>query len=146
MPEIPETVVKVEGDGELPKVLAELPQETEAPETRPYFISFSKYNDRMCEISQLTSNKAKRAIETLKTVGTKIHSQADFQRHSIDRIPVRCEGAYKPLFNGLSADIELKELKLQQKARIFYFDIEPERTFYVVAITENHLETNQTRR
>lgn len=146
MSEIPDDVTQVLDEGDIPKNVAELPQETEAPETRPYVISFSKYNERACEISLLNSNKAKKAVQTLKDIGTKIRSQADYQRNSIDRIPVRYSGGYKKLFNGLAPDIELKELKLQQDARIFYFDLEPERTFYVVAITENHLETEQTRR
>jgi hypothetical protein len=100
----------------------------------------------MCEISLLNSNKAKRAVETLKTIGMKVRSTADFQRHSIDRIPVRYDGEYKKLFNGLPNEVELKEIKLQQDARMFYYDIEPERTFYVVAITQNHIETRQVRR
>lgn len=147
MTDIPSKVIEPTDDNsELPRQVAEMPQETEAPETSPYLISFAKYNDKMCEIEQLGNNKAKKAIETLKTIGTKVRSTVDFQKNYIDRIPVRYEGAYKKLFNGLSADIELKELKLQQKARIFYFDIEPQRTLYIVAITENHLETEQTRR
>lgn len=64
----------------------------------------------------------------------------------MDRIPVRCDGEYKKLYRDIAEGIELKEIKLQQRARIFYFDIEPERTFYVVAITENHLETDKVRR
>jgi hypothetical protein len=143
---IPGGVTEVENEGEIPKIVAELPQDTEAPESQPYLISFSKYNNKLCEISLLNSNKAKKAIEMLKTIGTKIRSQVDFQKHFIDRIPVRCEGAYKKLFSGLSSDIELKELKLQQNARIFYFDIEPEKTLYVVAITENHMEIDKIRR
>lgn len=147
MPDIPSDVTQVEGnEGDIPKDVAELSQDSEAPEGRPYFISFAKYNDKLCEISLLTSNKARRAVETFKTIGTKIRSQADFQRHSIDRIPVQDKGDYKKLYNGLSSDIQLKEIKLQQDARIFYFDIEPERTFYVVAVTENHLETDKQRR
>ena len=59
---------------------------------------------------------------------------------------MKYEGEYKKLFKGLEDDIELKEIKLQQSARVFYFDIEPERTFYVVAITDNHLETDKVRR
>lgn len=133
-------------DNEIPQVVAEIPQETEAPEANPYVISFAKYNEKMCELSQLQGNKAKKAIETLKTIGTKVRSTADYQRHSVDRIPVRFEGEYKKLFNGLADDVELKEIKLQQTARIFYFDIEPERTFYVVSITDNHLETDKVRR
>ena len=146
MPDIPSDVIEIPNSGDIPNIVAELPEEIEAPETRPYFISFSKYNENLCEIQHLTSNKAKKAIETLKKKNKKIHSQTDFQRHSIDRIPVHYAGEYKKLFNGLSSDIELKEIKLQQSARIFYFDLEPERTFYVVAITENHFETGQVRR
>jgi len=148
MSDIPKAVVKPpeEDSGEIPKVVTELPQETEAPEASPYVISFARYNERLCEISLLSSNKARKALETFKAVGTKIRSAVDFQRHHIDQIPVRGEGEYKKLYNGLSGDIELKEIKLQQAARIFYFDIELERKFYVVAITENHFETKKVRR
>ncbi len=133
-------------DGELPQDVAEMPQEIEVPEANPYLISFAKYNEKMCELNQLNNNKAKRVIETLKTIGTKVRSTADYQRHSVDRIPVRYEGEYKKLFNGLEDDIELKEIKLQQNARVFYFDIEPKSTLYVIAITDNHLETDKVRR
>ena len=145
MPDIPNAVADNPSEGDIPNIVAELPQASEAPEAQPYLISFSKYNNRLCEISLLNSNKAKKAIETLKDIGMKIRSQADFQRNHIDRIPVEYKGDYKKLFNGLSGDIELKELKLQQDARIFYFDLEPERTLYVVAITHNHYETAQVR-
>lgn len=147
MTEIPSIVAQtIEVSDELPQAVAEIPQEVEAPEANFYVISFAKYNDKMCEISMLNNNKARKAIENFKQIGTKIRSQADFQRYNIDRLPVRYEGEYKKLFRGLSSDIDLKEIKLQDDARIFYFDIEPERTFYVVAITQNHLETNKVRR
>lgn len=143
---IPSEVAKTYDNGNIPSSVAEIPEELEAPEVNPYLISFAKYNERMCQLSLLGGNKAKRAIETLKKIGTSVRCESDFQREHIERIPVRCEGNYKKLFNGLESDIELKELKLQQDARIFYFDIEPERTFYVVAVTENHLETDKVRR
>ena len=147
MTDIPKTVAQSPDDSnELPQAVAELSQETEAPEAVPYVISFARYNESMCEISALNSNKAKKAVETLKTIGTKIRSEADFKKHYVDRMPVRREGDYKKLYRGLKDDIDLKEIKLQQEARIFYFDIEPERTFYVVAITQNHLETDKVRR
>lgn len=146
MTDIPKQVAMPnEERGELPESIKELPQEQEAPEASPYAISFVRYNERLCEIKLLDSNKARKALETLKTIGTKIRSTADFQRQHIDRIPVRDEGNYQKLYNGLSDDIELKEIKLQQDARIFYFDIEPERKCYVVAITQNHYETNKVR-
>ena len=146
MVDIPEEATKPsEEPAQIPEKVASAPQE-EAPEVKPYLISFSKYNEDMCEIEHLDKNKAKRTVETFKTIGTKIRSQADFQRFSIDRIPVKNAGEYKKLFRGLGEDIDLKELKLQQDARIFYFDVEPERMFYVVAITQNHLETDKVRR
>lgn len=148
MAEIPKQVVQPlrEDSGDIPRAVAELPQEVEAPEVSPYVISFSKYNERLCEISLLSSNKARRALEALKAIGTKIRSAADFQRHHIDRIPIRGNGDYRRLYNGLGDDIQIREIKLPQNARIFYFDLEPERTLYVVAITENHFETNRVRR
>jgi hypothetical protein len=147
MSEIPKKVVNSDiEEKELPQEVAELSQELESPESNPYLISFAKYNDKMCELSLINNNKAKKAIETLKIIGTKIRSKTDFQRYSIDRIPVRFEGEYKKLFKGLQDDVELKEIKLQQKARLFYFDIEPDRIMYVVAIRDNHLETDKVRR
>ena len=147
MIDIPDEVIRsVKDSGEILQTVAEMPQELEAPEANPYVISFAKYNEKMCEILLLNSNKARKAIEILKTIGTKIRSTADYQRYSVDRLPVFNKGEYKKLYNGLAEDEELKEVKLQQEARIFYFDIEPERTFYVVAITQNHLEINKIRR
>lgn len=147
MKDVPEIVAQpVEDISELPHAVAEMPQEQEAPEASFYVISFAKYNEKMCEITLLDSNKARRAIEIFKRIGTKICCEADFQRFSVERIPVRREGEYKKLYRGLSEDIDLKEIKLQQDARIFYFDLEPERTFYVVAVTQNHLDTDKVRR
>ena len=147
MPELPDRVADAGEDGNgLPQSVAEMPQEMEAPEADPYVISFAKYNEKCCEINLLSGNKPRRVIEDLKKIGTKVRSTADFQRHSIDRLPVTNKGDYRRLFRGLEDDIELKELKLQQDARMFYFDIESERTFYVVAITNNHLETDKVKR
>ena len=147
MTDIPKKVAQpAEESSKLPQAVAELPQETEAPEAIPYLLSFAQYNESMCEISELNSNKARKAVETFKTIGTKIRSEADFQRNYVDRIPVRHEGEYKKLYRGLGDDIDLKEIKLQQDSRIYYFDIEDKRTFYVVAITQNHLETDKVKR
>lgn len=147
MADIPKQVTVSSNEaGELPQSVAEMPQAIEAPEAIPYVISFAKYNEKMCQLSQLNNNKAKKIVEIFKTIGTKVCSTADYQRYSVDRIPVRYDGEYKKLFSGLKDDIELKEIKLQQKARVFYFDIEPNRTFYIVAITENHFETDKVRK
>ncbi len=147
MTEIPNKATPASDKNEkLPQALAELSQESEAPELSPYVISFARYNGRLCEIKNLNSNKARKAVETFKIIGTKVRSEADFQRYHIDRLPIDRKREYLKLYNGLKDDIDLKEIKLQQDARIFYFDIEPERTLYVVAITQNHFETDKVRR
>ena len=148
MPEIPKEITRSEQQEEdiLPQSVAEILQDVEAPEVSPYVISFAKYNEKVCEVDLLNKNKPKLVIESLKKIGTKVRSTADFQRYSIGRIPVRYEGDYKKLFRGLGEGVDLRELKLQQSARIFYFDIESRRTLYIVAITNNHLETRKVKR
>lgn len=133
-------------DGVIPRSVAELLQETEAPEISAYNISFAQYNGKLCEIAQLDSNKARKALEHLKTIGTRIRCIADFKANNIERLPIARAGDYLRLYRGLSDDIELKEIKLQQDARIFYFDIEPERILYLVALTQNHFETDKVRK
>ncbi len=130
----------------LSQIAQELPQETEAPEAIPYVISFAKYNEKLCEISELSKNKGKKALSILKEIGTKVFARADFQRHNIRTDGIANSGEYKKLYSKIAPDIEIRELFLQDTGRIFYFDIEPERTLYVVAIRENHFETDKVRR
>ena len=130
----------------LSQIAQELPRETEAPEAIPYVISFAKYNEKLCEISELSKNKGKKALFVLKEIGTKVFSRADFQQHNIKTDGIANSGEYKKLYNGLGPDIEVRELFLQDTGRIFYFDIEPERILYIVAIRENHFEINKVRR
>ena len=68
----------------------------------------------MCELSKLNNNKTKKAIKTLKTICTKIRSTSDYQKHSVDRIPIQYKGEYKKLFKGLEDDIEL-DIELKEK-------------------------------
>lgn len=146
MSDIPLDVTDISDEGDIPKTVAELDQSSEAPEARPYVISFQKYNEKLCEIDSLGKNKGNKALSILKKVGTKVSTRADFQKYGIQTKPIIRDGAYKPLFNRLADDIEIREMFLQDTGRIFYFDIEPDRVLYVVAITENHLETDKVRR
>lgn len=147
MLDIPKQVSEIwEDENEIPNSVAELDQETEAPEGKPYVISFSKYNEKMCEITELGKNKGNRALSILKKIGMNVYSRADFSRNKIETKSVANSGGYSPLYNGLGNDVEVREMFLQSTGRIFYFDIEPERAMYIVAIRENHLETNKVRR
>lgn len=147
MTDIPAQVTEPsDKDNELSVVAQKLPQDTEAPEAIPYVISFAKYNEKLCEITDLGKNKGKKALTILKEIGTKVFSRADFQRHNIKTDGIINSGEYKKLYSGFGPDIEIRELFLQGTARIFYFDIEPARILYVVAIRENHFETDKVRR
>lgn len=146
MVDIPNEVAQFGVEGQIPKAVAELPQQSEEPEIRPYVISFAKYNERLCEIEALGKNKGNRALSILKKIGTQVYSRADFQRSNIKTSLINNSGEYRKLYNKLAPDVEVKEMFLQSTGRIFYFDVEPERMLYVVAITENHFETEKTRR
>lgn len=132
--------------GKIPQSAVEMPQEMEAPEATPYLISFAKYNNKLCEILNLGKNKGNKALSILKEIGTKVFSRVDFQKNNIITEGIDNSGEYKKLYNGLGPDVEIRELHLQSTGRIFYFDIEPERILHVVAIRENHLETDKVRR
>ncbi len=151
MTDIPKQVTEPSDEKDkLSRVAQELPQETEAPEASPYVISFAKYNNKLCEISTLGKNKGNKALSILKEIGTKVFSRADFQKNNIKTGGIANSGEYKKLYNKLGSkvglDVEVRELFLQNSGRIFYFDIEPDRTLYIVAIRENHLETDKIRR
>ncbi len=146
MVDIPNEVTQMQNDGDIPKTVAELPQDSDVSEVEPYKISFSKYNNKLCEISELGKNKGNKALTILKEIGTKVFSRADFQKHNIQTKGISYDGAYKPLYSKIADGIEIKELFLQGTGRIFYFDIEPERMLYIVAIKENHFETEKVRR
>lgn len=143
---IPNEVTQMDNDGNIPKDVAELPQESDVSEIEPYTISFSKYNNKLCEISELGKNKGNRALSILKEIGTKVFSRADFQGNNIRTESVAYSGAYKSLYSKIADSVEIKELFLQGTGRIFYFDIEPERKLYIVAIKENHFEIGKVRR
>lgn len=129
----------------IPGKMAEVADEDE-PESHPFLISFAKYNVGLCEIDRLEKNKLKKALDTMKLIGSQVYDVKDFQRKNIDMIPVRGEGDYRRLYSKLSPDIELREIKLQQNARIFYFIHEPRKTMFIVAVTNNHYETDKVRR
>ncbi len=130
----------------IPLGVAEIPSETKDNEGEPYLISFANYNTKLCQIEDLIKNQPKAALKTLIMIGTSIFSIDDFKKNNIDRFPIDKSGDYSQLFSRLGEDIELMEIKLQGESRIFYFDIESKKTFYIVAILANHLETKKNKR
>lgn len=142
---IPETK-DIEKEGIIPPEASELKTDEE-PEIKPFLISYSKYNNKLCEIDgSLVKNCQKKALLDLKKIGKDIMDFGDFRKNGIDTIPVEYKGEYKKLFNGLYEDVEIFEHKLQNTARIFYFINNVRRIFYIIAITQAHFETEKVRR
>ena len=113
------------------------------PEAENFNISFKYYNDRECEISILEKNRARKTLENFKVIG-KCYDYPSLERQNIDITKVKPAGEYLRLFkNGITEDMTLREHKIQGKARLFYFIAE--KVFFVIAITNNHLETNKHR-
>src|SRR6266404_6439589 len=105
------------------------------PEDKIFHISFKHYNNSLCEIPILFKNRAKRALENLKTIGW-CHDLKSLRENGIDILPVTPAGAYKKLFTqSVTEDVELKEHKIEGDARLFYFIVG--KMFYIVAITNN---------
>ncbi len=116
-----------------------------------YRVSFSKYNtDSRWDIKQnLKIQDAKKALVVLNIIGTKVRSTGDLNGDIFGKEvkkKITRKGEYLKLYQGLSKDTELREIKLSDEARLFYFDIESAKTFYVVVIATGHLETNKNRR
>lgn len=145
MPEIPEPAISGT-EGQIPSKVAEYPDAFDAPEERPFLLSFAQYNNGLCQIEELQKNQGKKAVKILKTIGNELYSMKDFQKKGVDCLPIYYDHEYKKLFSKLGPDIELKEAKLQDTGRIFYFVHESDKIVYVVAITNRHYETTQVRR
>jgi hypothetical protein len=143
---IPQKEIEDADNNRLPQAVTVMPQEVESPEEIPYLISFSDYKEKLCQISLLEKSEAVKAIGAIKTIGNKIYSEKDYQRISLGRKSVYNDGGYKRLYNGLSEEVEIFEHKISQSARIFFYNLEPKRTCYIVAIIKNHLETDKVRR
>lgn len=111
------------------------------PETKPFLISYEYYNDKLCEIKILEKNRAKQCLQDLRMIG-KCNTNS-LCGNGIDILSVCNQGDYSKLFNKLPPDIKLKEHKIQGDGRIFYFI--SRNLFHIVAITNNHLETNKHR-
>lgn len=140
MKEIPRFVSKFES-GIIPEKVARNPQEDK--ESKPFLISFERYNNHVCEILHIYNSSNKKIVINLKQIG-QLFSIDDLHSQNIISKPVEKAGDYKKLFNGLDLQTKLKEIILSGTDRMFYFTII--NRFYIVAITHTHLETKKNRK
>lgn len=124
---------KIPGKATLPPIKEDL-------EDILLLISFEYYNNKLCEMSVLSKNGGRAAIEAVKRIGQS--TRRSLYSNGIQSKPVNNAGDYKKLFNGLPPDTNMKEHKIQGTSRLFYF-FERATIFHVVAVTNRHFETDK---
>jgi hypothetical protein len=122
----------------------------EDPEALPYNISFARYNDKECQITDMDANNAKAALMILRDVGIYFSSYENYAKYSGSAEVKRImnDGDYSALYRGCDADEEIKEIKLVKEkknvnVRLFYFTIESSKMFYLVAVRHTHIDTTK---
>lgn len=137
------------------ETVAELPSDFPDPEIAPYRLSFAKYNEKMCEIDGMNRDNSAAGLKIVRDVGIYFTNQNNFQlksKHVQQIKPVIRDGDYAALYKGLGIDEDIKEIVYtkNQKGkevdiRLFFHAIEPEKTFYVIALRESHIDTSKSR-
>jgi hypothetical protein len=116
----------------IPKTVAEV-------EDVKLSLSFSKYNDNICEIKLLDQARGRAVIAELRKMGDS--TEAEFASKNIKVARVDNHGAYKRYYHGLEQETTVLESKPSGTARIFFY-IEAKKLF-IIAITNNHTNTSK---
>ena len=112
-------------------------------EAESFLISFEYYDDKLCEISLLVKNNAKRFIKDIRTLGN--CTQQTLGSSNIMQKKIDNSGSYSKLFKTLPTDVDkLYEHKGNATSRLIYFIAG--RVLYITTILQNHLEINKRRR
>ena len=136
----------------IPVTASLVSQETEGPETKLYKISFEEYKDKECQMDGMDSDNAKATLIVLRDVGIYFTSEANYQSKAGTGVEIKHvarDGNYAALYKGLvEEDIYEIKLKRSQKEkeidiRVFYFTLEPEKIFYIVAAKHTHIDTSK---
>ncbi len=141
---IPDEVAKLEKEtSQIPNEVAEIQEPEDDPEMQPLLISFARYNKKLCQLSDgMEKNQPKKALEILKDIGMSVFTADDLPKLGREIKPVRCEGDYRPLYKGLHDDVDLQEIYIDTKGRMFYFLVDS--ILHLVAIRGTHLDTTKS--
>ncbi len=142
---IPEWVNVIANTGEIAPIVADLSKEYAWIETEPYVISFENYNEDHCGMQDAEKSCFKKAMQILKKIGTKVCCKVDFQKVGYSGTRVDYDGEYKEIYNWLPDGVEVRELDIGSSARLFFYDIESCKKFYLVALKNVHFETGKRR-
>jgi hypothetical protein len=148
------TIPDPEGKGGLPKesfgVATESLETVEAPEVTPYKISFARYKEKECQMDSMSGQNARATLKVFKDVGLYYTDEKNYWSKAgpIEIKHIVRGGDYGDLYRNLSEDTELKEIKYKHDRkeidiRLFFFTLEVERTFYLVAARHDHIDTGK---
>lgn len=133
-------VAQLRANNKIPDKVAQLSDRSD--QASNYVITYKFYNESLCELDLLEKNRPKVCLQIIKRIGQTTLGQ--LHKNHIDCFRIENSGEYRKLFNKLTPDTKIFEHKLQGTSRIFYFTRGHE--FHIVAITNNHLETDKVRR
>lgn len=136
----------------VPATAALLPQDVEGPELRAYNISFAQYDRKDCQIDGMDPDNAKGALIILRDVGVHFTSKENFlgkTKSNVEIKNVARDGEYASLYKGL-VDEEIREIKYRNDnkdvdIRVFYYTLESEKIFYLVATRHTHLDISKSK-
>ena len=147
---IPEPEGENKSSETVPVTAPLISQDEEDPEAKLYRISFERYKQDECQMDGMHPENAKAALKIIRDIGIYFTSEKNYFAKSgrAEIKPVICGGHYKELCNGLGPDDEVKEIKLDDKknrisVRLFYFTLEKDKTFYLIAARETHYDTSK---
>jgi hypothetical protein len=103
-----------------------------------FLFSFVHYKPNLCGLAKLDSVSAKQLIRKLKVINdTKINQLASSR---IIRDNIVNADDYGKLYDGLSPDVEIKEVEFSYSGRIFAYFVD--RYVCVVAIDPEHIDNH----
>ena len=142
-----------EGDGKVPLINTVTNQEEEAPEIKPFKISFDEkyYKDSECEVHGMSKENGSCALKIVRDIGVYFVDQSNFLSKTLRDLTIKYvanDHGYSVLYNGLEDDESIYEIVYKKgnkniDLRIFFTLNDSERVFHVVAIRQTHYETRK---
>ncbi|TRZ78474.1 hypothetical protein D4R87_00600 [bacterium] len=101
-----------------------------------FLFSFAHYKIGQCGLKDLYGKDSKQLIEKLRRINETTIRELPSSKLIHDN--VKKGGNYKSLFDGLSPDVEIREIRFSDSGRIFAYFVE--RYVCIVAIKPNHIK------
>jgi len=114
-----ERLTQLQQPSKLPLVVAESPHIPEYLDGLNYQLIFEAYKHNQCELHLLDPTAAKALIDKLSKI-TRYNGKS-IASSGLIRDSIENTGSYSPLYSGLPADIEIKEIQYSGTGRIFCY-------------------------